>query len=70
MEGINLTMGDVLFHAIDNELYKAIELLLEKDPQTGLQVSPGTTSPFSPGLTPFMLAAHKNNYKILSMLYK
>nr|XP_018669083.1 short transient receptor potential channel 4-like isoform X2 [Ciona intestinalis] len=65
-----IKLGDALFYAIQCEFIEAIELLLEKDPQTSLQVQPGTTSPFEPGLTPFMLAAHKNNYKILSVLYK
>ncbi|XP_076822128.1 short transient receptor potential channel 5-like isoform X3 [Clavelina lepadiformis] len=64
-----LKLGDALFYAIQCEFVEAIELLLEKDPQTSLQVAPGTTSPFEPGLTPFMLAAHRNNYRILSMLY-
>jgi len=67
-DGIKL--GDALFYAIQSECFDIIELILEKDPQTSLQVLPGTTSPFEPGLTPFMMAAHKNNYKILALLYK
>ena len=65
-----LELRDALFYAVECEFYEAIELLLEKDPQTNAQIVPGTTSPFEPGLTPFMLSANKNNYKILSMLYK
>nr|CAB3267280.1 short transient receptor potential channel 4-like [Phallusia mammillata] len=68
VEGV--AMGDALFYAIQSEYIETIELLLEKDPQTSIQVMPGTTSPFEPGLTPFMMAAHKNNYKILALLYK
>ena len=65
-----LSLGDSLFYAIQTEAYEVIELLLEKDPQTSLRVQPGTTSPFEPGLTPFKLASHKNNYRILSILYR
>jgi len=66
----SLNLGDSLFYAIQAEAYDIIEMLLEKDPQTSLRVLPGTTSPFEPGLTPFKFAAHKNNYRILSVLYK
>lgn len=65
-----MDLGDALFYAIQTEFYEAIVLLLQKDKQTTLQILPGTTSPFEPGLTPLMLAAHRNNYKILAMLYK
>ena len=67
---MGLDNGDALFYAIQCEFYEAIDLLLEKNPQTSLQIQPETTSPFEPGLTPMMLAAHKNNYKILLMLYR
>ena len=66
----NLKQGDALFYAIQGEFYEAIELLLQNDPQITLQIQPGTTSPFPPGLTPIMFAAHRNNYKILAILYQ
>jgi len=65
-----LSLGESLFYAIKIEAYEIIEILLEKDPQTTLKIPLGTTSPFDPGLTPFKQASRKNNYRILSMLYK
>nr|XP_039252029.1 short transient receptor potential channel 4-like isoform X1 [Styela clava] len=69
-EVVGIELRDALFYAIECEFYEAIEMLLEKDSQTSVQIVPGTTSPFEPGLTPIMLSANKNNYKILTMLYK
>ena len=66
----SIELGDSLFYAIQTEQTDIVKLLLEKDPQVQLQVQPGTSSPFEPGLTPFMLAAHLNNYQILSLLYR
>ena len=65
-----LKLGNSLFFAIKRKFYKAIEKLLDEDPQTELKIEDGGNSMFEPGLTPVMLAARKNNFKILLMLHK
>jgi len=58
-----------LFHAIHQNFLEGVELILEKDKCTSLSIDRDHPL-FQLGITPFILAASKNNYNILRILKK
>lgn len=70
VSGYDIKLKDALFYAVDTESVRAVHLLLQKDAQTSLRIVPGTASQFCVGLTPIMLAAHKDNYNIIKLLHR
>lgn len=61
-------IGECLYHAVDFGYYDVVELLLKYD-QVRDQVITGEDSFYPPGLTPIQLAAHKNDFIMLKILY-
>uniref|UniRef100_A0A8C5TR80 Transient receptor potential cation channel subfamily C member 5 n=1 Tax=Malurus cyaneus samueli TaxID=2593467 RepID=A0A8C5TR80_9PASS len=62
-------VGDALLYAIRKEVVGAVELLLNyRKPSGEKQVVKLLQGPFTPDITPIMLAAHTNNYEIIKLL--
>ena len=62
---------DNLFHAINNGFLKGVKRILKEDDGSGeICGIHAHQDSFCAGMTPFALAAHKNNYEILEFFFE
>ena len=66
---LQLDLGLSIFHVIEADFVEGLYLILACDPCVHLRIEEENHY-FQIGMTPILLAAHNNNYRILSLLYE